>query len=99
MGGDLSVTLPLGFKIESETTYTKAMGYQYSYNVSSILWNAGLSYSFLKNRVATIRLKVYDLLNQQESITRQVSASEIRDIWSNSLGRYAMLHFIYRFRL
>lgn len=99
VGGDLSVTLPLGFKIESETTYTKAMGYQYSYNVSSILWNAGLSYSFLKNRVATIRLKVYDLLNQQESITRQVSASEIRDIWSDSLGRYAMLHFIYRFRL
>ncbi|WP_297116372.1 TonB-dependent receptor [uncultured Porphyromonas sp.] len=98
-GGDLSVTLPLGFKVESEALYTRAVGYQEDYNFASVLWSAGLSYSFLQNDAATIRLKVYDLLNQQQSITRQVSTTEISDIWSNSLGRYAMLHFIYRFRI
>lgn len=98
-GGDASVTLPLGFKVESEALYTQGVGYQEPYNVSSVLWSAGLSYSFLKDQAATLRIKVYDLLNQQQSISRQVSATEISDTWSNSLGRYAMLHFIYRFRL
>lgn len=98
-GGDASVTLPLGFKVESEALYTQGVGYQEPYNVASVLWSAGLSYSFLKDQAATLRIKVYDLLNQQQSITRQVSATEISDTWSNSLGRYAMLHFIYRFRL
>ena len=98
-GGDASVTLPLGFKVESEAIYTQGVGYQEPYNVASVLWSAGLSYSFLKNQAATLRIKVYDLLNQQQSIWRQVTATEISDTWSNSLGRYAMLHFIYRFRL
>ena len=98
-GGDASVTLPLGFKVESEALYTQGVGYQEPYNVASVLWSAGLSYSFLKDQAATLRIKVYDLLNQQQSISRQVSATEISDTWSNSLGRYAMLHFIYRFRI
>ena len=98
-GGDASVTLPLGFKLESEAIYTQGVGYQEPYNVASVLWSAGLSYSFLKDQAATLRIKVYDLLNQQQSIWRQVTATEISDTWSNSLGRYAMLHFIYRFRL
>ena len=98
-GGDASVTLPLGFKLESEAIYTQGVGYQEPYNVASVLWSAGLSYSFLKNQAATLRIKVYDLLNQQQSIWRQVTATEISDTWSNSLGRYAMLHFIYRFRI
>lgn len=98
-GVDVSVSLPLGFKVESEALYTQGVGYQEPYNVSSVLWSAGLSYSFLKDQAATLRIKVYDLLNQQQSISRQVSATEISDTWSNSLGRYAMLHFIYRFRL
>ena len=98
-GGDASVTLPLGFKVESEAIYTQGVGYQEPYNVASVLWSAGLSYSFLKNQAATLRIKVYDLLNEQQSIWRQVTATEISDTWSNSLGRYAMLHFIYRFRL
>ena len=98
-GGDVSVSLPLGFKVESEALYTQGVGYQEPYNVSSVLWSAGLSYSFLKDQAATLRIKVYDLLNQQQSISRQVSATEISDTWSNSLVRYAMLHFIYRFRL
>ena len=98
-GGDASVTLPLGFKLESEAIYTQGVGYQEPYNVASVLWSAGLSYSFLKDQAATLRIKVYDLLNQQQSIWRQVTATEISDTWSNSLGRYAMLHFIYRFRI
>ena len=96
---DASVTLPLGFKVESEAIYTQGVGYQEPYNVASVLWSAGLSYSFLKDQAATLRIKVYDLLNEQQSISRQVTATEISDTWSNSLGRYAMLHFIYRFRL
>lgn len=99
VGGDLSFTLPLGFKIETDVVYTKGLGYQQDYNVQFVDWNAALSYSFLKNNAATIRFKVYDILNQKSTISRQVSATAITDSWSNSIGRYMMIHFIYRFSL
>lgn len=59
--------------------------------------NAGCSYSFLAGKKATIRLKGYDLLNSRRSIYQSITALSSTFEESNTLGRYAMLHFIYRF--
>lgn len=53
--------------------------------------------SFLKNKAATIRLKGYDLLNSETGISREVTALNVTDSRTNVLGRYFMVHFIYRF--
>lgn len=90
-------TLPLGFSIEGEATYTKTMGYSQGFDQEQTLLNLGLAYSFLSGRKATLRLKVYDLLDSRRSIWRSISASTISTEETNTLGRYAMLHFIYRF--
>jgi hypothetical protein len=61
------------------------------------MWNASISYQFLRDKAATISLKVYDLLQQKENIRRNITANYIDDINYNSLTRYFMLSFNYKF--
>ena len=61
------------------------------------MWNASIAYQFLKGREATITLKGYDLLQQRKNISRSVTANYIDDRIYNSLTRYFMLTFSYRF--
>ncbi len=97
LGYTANITLPLGFAFEGEATYTTSAGYASGYNQEQLLLNAGLSYSFLAGKKATIRLKGYDLLNSRRSIYQSITALSSTFEESNTLGRYAMLHFIYRF--
>lgn len=90
-------TLPLGFKLEAQASYTVGSGYTSDFGRERTLINLGLTYSFLRGKAATIRLKVYDLLDQNRSINRQVTALTSSTTETNTLGRYAMLHFIYKF--
>lgn len=95
-GGDLSLTLPFGFKIDTNAAYTETQGFN-GEKTNFFEWDAALSYSFLPKNAATIRFKVYDILNQSSDVQRHISPAAITDTWVNSLGRYAMLHFIFRF--
>ena len=97
LGYTANITLPLGFALEGEATYTTSKGYATGYNQEQLLLNADLSYSFLAGKKATIRLKGYDLLNSRRSIYQSITALSSTFEESNTLGRYAMLHFIYRF--
>ena len=92
-----SYDLPFGLKLESDILYQTNQGYGTGYKKDSWLWNTALSYSFLKNKAATIRLKGYDLLNSETGISREVTALNVTDSRTNVLGRYFMVHFIYRF--
>ena len=62
-----------------------------------MIWNAQLSRSFLKGNAATIRLKMFDILQQQSSLSRTVSANTISDVEYNTLGSYFMVYFVYKF--
>lgn len=94
---DSNITLPLNLSFESQLRYTTTSGYASGYNYDQTLLNVGLSYSFLKGKAATLRLKAYDLLGQQRNVYRNVSALAISSQETNIIGRYAMLHFIYKF--
>ena len=60
--------------------------------------NAGVGYKFLKGKKAEIRLTVYDLLNQNTAINREVTALFVEDTRSLVLNRFFMLRFLYQFR-
>ena len=58
-------------------------------------WNTSLSYSFFdKNMIA--KIKVYDVLNQNQSYSRTISATTIRDEENTILKRYAMFSLTYK---
>ncbi|MFC0774323.1 outer membrane beta-barrel protein [Terrimonas alba] len=76
----------------SNQTYT---GMSDGFNQSYWLWNAGIGKKFLKNRAAELKLSVFDLLKQNQSISRTVEANYIEDSQSRVLQQYFMLTFTY----
>ena len=69
-------------------------GYTDGFDNNALLWNAQLSKSFLPNNMATIKLKVIDILQQQNNLTRRIGESSITDTEYNTLGSYFILSFI-----
>ena len=59
------------------------------------LLNAAIAKQFLKNKQAEFRLSVYDLLNQNVSIVRNVTENYIQDVQTKVLTRYVLLTFTY----
>jgi hypothetical protein len=49
------------------------------YSVKYFVWNASLGKKFLKNQAAELKIGAYDILNQNNSISRSVTATEITD--------------------
>jgi hypothetical protein len=76
-------------------------GYTYNSNISNdfkkdfYLWNTSLSYAFLDKKMA-LKIKVYDILNQNQSATRTISPTTIRDEENTVLKRYAMFSIAYK---
>ena len=98
-GGAFNATYnaPFGLSLNSELSYSATEGYSQGYDTKQWLWDASIGYSFLKGNAATIALKAYDLLQQKENIRRTVTANYIDDVEYNSLTRYFMLTFTYKF--
>lgn len=88
---------PFGVSINTDLDYSATTGYSTGYDVNQWMWNANLSYSFLRNQAATVSLKVYDLLQQKSNISRNVTPNYIDDSRYNSLTRYFMVTFTYKF--
>jgi hypothetical protein len=87
-----------GLILQSEYSNTYYSGLTSAYNQSISLLNAAIGYKFMKNNQAEFRLTVYDLLNQNNSISRTNTDSYIQDSQTNVLNRYYMLTFTYNFK-
>jgi hypothetical protein len=98
-GATTSLYLPLNFRIESDITYSTNSGYTSGFEQREWLWNASISKSLFKNNAGTIRLKMYDILQQRSNISYSVSSSNIRYSEYNTLKSYFMLHLVYRFSI
>jgi hypothetical protein len=55
------------------------------------LWQAGITHYFLKERKGRIRLSVYDILGQNQGLTRSSQLNYIEQTQYNVLSRYVML--------
>jgi hypothetical protein len=82
-------------------TFGNDFGYNYNSNIADgfkkdfYLWNTSLSYSFFEKKLMA-KVKVYDLLNQNQSATRTISATSIRDEENIVLKRYVMFSLTYK---
>lgn len=88
---------PFGLSINTDLAYSATSGYAQGYDTKQWMWNANLAYSFLRSKSATVSLRVYDLLQQKSNISRNVTANYIDDSLYNSLTRYFMVSFTYKF--
>lgn len=88
--------IPGGLTFRYDFQYTINNGLAQGVNGNIALLNASLEKTILKKKNGFIRLYAFDILNQNKSITRSVTANSIVDTRTNRLTRYVMLSFTYR---
>lgn len=94
---DANLSLPFGLTISTDVDFSTASGYLSGFNTTQWLWNAEISYSLLRDRSLTLSVRARDILGQQKSVSRSVSANMISDSETNNLGRYVMFGITWKF--
>ncbi|MFN8261349.1 MAG: TonB-dependent receptor [Chitinophagales bacterium] len=79
-----------GFVFNTSVSNTLNAGGSASYNTSYWLLNASLAYKFLKDESLEVKFSANDILNQNQSITRNVTEIYTEDLSSTVLRRYYM---------
>lgn len=97
VSGEAIFTIPNNVSLSTKLTYQDARGYNDCVKRDFWLWDASVSWSFLKAKNATLELSAYDLLQQRTSFNRRITANSIIDREFNGVTSYAMLTFTYRF--
>ncbi len=86
------------FVLNSDFNYNQFIGLSEGFDQQFILWNAYLGYKFLKNQAGELKISAFDILNQNNSITRTVTETFVEDNITRVLNRYFMLTFTYTLR-
>ena len=99
-GPSMTLTAPWGTSLNSSLSISSRRGYNdSSMNTDEYVWNAQLSQGFLKGKPLTVMLQFYDILRQQSTFSRAISATSRTDTEYNAVNSYAMLHVVYRLNL
>ena len=92
---DFSYTFKKDIIASTDFDFLINSGRSDGFNESIPMWNASLSKQFLKNKAAELKLTVYDILNQNKSITRTIGENYFEDNSTNVIRRYFLISFIY----
>jgi len=84
-----------GFVLNTDVNHTLYNGLTQSYNQQYFLWNAYVAYKFLKNNALEAKISVFDILNQNRSIGRTITANYTEDYHTIVLRRYVMFTLTY----
>lgn len=87
-----------GFLFNTEAINTIYTGLGEGYNQNFTLLNASVGQKFLKNNAGELKLTAFDLLNQNNSISRSITESYVEDVRSMVLNRYFLMTFTYTIR-
>lgn len=84
-----------GWFLQNDLSNQSYSGLSDGFNQNFWLWNAGIGKKFLKNKAGELKLSVFDLLKQNQSLVRTVTENYIEDSQSRVLQQYFMLTFTY----
>ncbi|MBR1755078.1 MAG: TonB-dependent receptor [Bacteroidaceae bacterium] len=89
-----------GLNLSSDISQSSRRGYaDEAMNTNQWIWNAQASYSFLRQRQATVSLRWNDILRQRDMVNRSITATSRTDSDSERVVSYVMLSFTYRFHV
>lgn len=84
------------FNTSVDNIYYSGLGQ--GYNTNYFLWNSAVAYKFLKNKSLEAKFSVFDMLNQNKSVSRTVTDTYIEDSRTNTLQRYYMFTLTYNIK-
>ncbi|MDA1267532.1 MAG: TonB-dependent receptor [Bacteroidetes bacterium] len=83
------------FFIGNNLAHSLYTGLSEGFNQNFWLWNLEGGIRFAKNNKAELKAVVFDVLNQNNSISRTISDVAVTDVFTNVLTRYGMITFTY----
>src|SRR5688572_6722133 len=84
-----------GWFLQNDLNNQYYSGLSAGLNQSFWLWNAAIGKKFLKKRQAELKISVFDLLKQNQSISRTIDGIRTIDERNTVLQQYFMLTFTY----
>jgi hypothetical protein len=97
-GAQLNLLNKKGWFLQNDVSGNKYSGLSDGFNQSFWLWNAAIGKKILKNQAGELKLSVFDLLKQNQSLVRTITGSYIEDAQSQVLQQYFMLTFTYKLK-
>lgn len=94
----LNINPKFGLVFSAEYNNQLYTGLNDGFNQNIHLLNAALGFKFLKEKRADLRLFVFDILGQNNSIQRNITETYIEDTQTTILQRYFMLTFTYNIK-
>ncbi len=95
IGAQVNLLNKKGWFVQNDISGNSYSGLSGGLNQSFWLWNAAIGKKFLKNNAGELKLSVFDLLKQNQSITRTVNSLYVEDVQTKVLQQYFMLTFTY----
>ncbi|HOJ65614.1 MAG TPA: outer membrane beta-barrel protein [Paludibacteraceae bacterium] len=99
VSANTTIYLPYDLSIDSDLSYNTNSGYSTGFEQEALIWNASLQKQLFKHKNGSLRLKIYDILQQKSNISRRATANYITDTTTNTLTSYFIVHFVYRFNI
>ncbi len=93
---DITYTFPKNFILASDFDYTFNTGRTDGFNRNYAMWNGSFAKGLFKNKRGELKASVFDILNQNTSVVRNVGSNYIEDVRNTTLQRFFMLSFTYR---
>ena len=90
---DMTYSAPMNLIMATDFDYTFNTGRSDGFNQNYAIWNASIAKQIFKNRRGEIKASVFDILNQNTSLYRNVAQNYIEDVQNTVLKRYFMLTF------
>jgi hypothetical protein len=87
-----------GWVFSSDLNYTGFNGLGSAFRQNFVLWNLGIGKKFLKNQAGELKITAFDILGQNNSLSRTVTETYVEDLQTRVLQRYFMLNFTYNIR-
>ena len=84
-----------GIQLSTDIDYYVNSGRAEGFNQSIPLWNAAVSKQLFKKKNGELKFSVNDILNQNQSITRNTGDNYFEDVNSMVLRRYYMISFLF----
>ncbi len=92
---DLTLTVWKKWKLQGGYDYNLYVSNEFEENQVLPLFEASISRFILPNDRGQIKLSVFDVFDENRGLSRTSEINYIEELRSNSIGRYAMLSFVY----
>ena len=87
-----------GWFVQNDVSGNTYSGLSSGLNQSFWLWNAAIGKKILKKQAGELKLSVFDLLKQNQSISRTITGPVTEDLQTQVLKQYFMLTFTYKLK-